>query len=470
MCIINSNPVPLPLSHHIGPVSPSGADTVTTAEDDLTILSEGERHEQLLAAATTSKLAPNMFLLPHTSGFYCSSSSDASDDTDATDLLLLALSKDDCCSSEDVLLFPADSSVPPIAARSNCPVYPVSSSSSSMSSTSLSFRRQVSDIALSSSAMSSPQSSAANTSPITTPRERPVLLPPTAATPNRKRERETPLPLSPSRPLSPTSCASPSVRRCISPRDFHLHSEREGDVEMVHAEEVVEVVSMPVPTDSLPVPSLVSLPLHRSTWEREREKERTLDVLFLLYEKAEEQVHNRNQLSCTRFLRDGFVDISLRDTNDVSRVIELFLLTDAELGHDKMVMYVGHATQYCDLLCGKQSTLSQDRLVSLLQQHAPGRCESDGGDKRVSQSRKLFLAFLCANVDFYGENRQNHVAMAQCLSGGLRQGEGASDVEILWDRTKQRSPSVVSNRRDFDCYRHIEDVLNRYHHVRFYED
>jgi hypothetical protein len=44
-------------------------------------------------------------------------------------------------------------------------------------------------------------------------------------------------------------------------------------------------------------------------------------------------------------------------------------------------------------------------------------------------------------------------------------------VQVLWDRTKQRFPTSFLGRKDFQVYRLIEeDVLSHYHHLRFYEE
>lgn len=56
----------------------------------------------------------------------------------------------------------------------------------------------------------------------------------------------------------------------------------------------------------------------------------------------------------------------------------------------------------------------------------------------------------------------------------MQQGEviGGEDlqIDVLWDRTQQRFPTSFMSRRDYYVYHHIEEQLEKFHHLRIYEE
>ena len=190
----------------------------------------------------------------------------------------------------------------------------------------------------------------------------------------------------------------------------------------------------------------------------------TLDVLFLLYETIQEQVHNRNHISCTRYLKDSIIDISKCNADQVEEILMHFLTTDPH--NHKMIMYVGHSRHYCHLECGHDTSLSEERVFQIIEQY--------------TETSQLYLTFLCSSLDYYTEDRMNHKSfldkLRANLQGKLTSIESDSDrvvnvnVEVLWDRTMQRYPTSFQSRRDFHVYRKVEDEINRYNDVRFYEE
>ena len=189
----------------------------------------------------------------------------------------------------------------------------------------------------------------------------------------------------------------------------------------------------------------------------------SLDVLFLLFETQQEQVHNRNQISCTRFLRDGFVNISKCNADQVEEILMHFLTTDPH--NHKMIMYVGHSRHYCHLECGHDTILSEARFFEII-------C-------RYLQTSHLYLAFLCCALDCYGEDRIHHEDFLQkikqrkirvSIKADVPTTEITTRVKVLWDRTHQRMPTSFLTRNDFHVYRVIEEEIALYHDIRFYEE
>jgi hypothetical protein len=185
--------------------------------------------------------------------------------------------------------------------------------------------------------------------------------------------------------------------------------------------------------------------------------ENTLDVLFLLYETQQEQVHNRNHISCTHLLKDSVVDIANRSADEVEVILMHFLTTDPK--NHKMIVYVGHSRNYCHLECGQNTILSEERYFQILEKHA--------------QTSHLYLAFLCSSLDYYLQDRIDHEPLLKNLHGTLmeRQEKGQSvKLHMLWDRTMQRHPTSFLGRQDFQVFRKIEEEITRYRDVRFYEE
>lgn len=174
-----------------------------------------------------------------------------------------------------------------------------------------------------------------------------------------------------------------------------------------------------------------------------------LDVLFLLFETTQEQVHNRNQLACTQYLQDGFVNISNKTSSEVQVIMIHFFETDP-LNH-KMVIYVGFGENYCDLQCGGDTQISEHQFSQILQSNCG--------------AKQLYLSWLCTTRDYYGEDSTNDISFLLDMHVTFRH-----RVRVLWDRTKQRFLTNLLNRRDIIGYDVIEKVIANYKSVRMYEE
>ena len=138
---------------------------------------------------------------------------------------------------------------------------------------------------------------------------------------------------------------------------------------------------------------------------KDQEYGATLDVLFLLYERQCDEVHNRNMIASTHSLRDNFINVSHATAEEVLTMIKHFLQTDEE--NHKMIVYVGHCREYCNLQCGCDTMVTQKQMQDTLVMYG--------------NTPKLYVAFLCHAFDSYSEDREDHLQFIKALEQDRKQ-------------------------------------------------
>ncbi len=233
----------------------------------------------------------------------------------------------------------------------------------------------------------------------------------------------------------------------------------------------------------------------------------TLDILFLLYEKIEDQVHNRNFLSFNKIIQANcFVDINNKDEDKVEEILIHFLTTDPT--NHKLIVYVGHHMVARDgdnsFYCGTSpdcaekefsTGISEERIFHTIENYM--------------HTEKVYLAFISStSIDqSYKENDHLRASLIKSVSGERKSEKrtmdrslpcascvdhieecacGKRQVHVLWHPSMASSSSVlgclysvyhnsssyVVSRRDYEAYHLIEEVINNhgYENIRFYEE